>query len=227
MSTDTSFQRMAVIGIGQFGLRLMAYLWPRIRFQALQREVFCKEGHNLQRHLPYLRDLVSFILVFPTPDGTIHIGHPNPDRWDEDLFIRDLLKAESGEPPWKPDMLTDAYELRVELDTEGLMTRGGLFRTAIGAEVELVECLSWLLRAARLDEAAPGQEVVRFRLFQYAPVFHASGEQRQLFCVPVVWRGNGQQKRDDRHHDHQFNKRKTAWTFQHFLSLAFLCKRLL
>ncbi len=165
MSAGTSFQRVAVIGVGQFGLRLMAYLWPRIRFQALQREVFRQEGHSLRRHLPYLRDLISFIPVLPTPDGVIHIGHPNPDRWDEDLFIRELLKAESGEPPWEPDRLADAYELPVELDAQGRVTRSGLFGTAMGAEAELVEHLSWLLRTARLDEAAPGQEVVRFTVY--------------------------------------------------------------
>lgn len=91
--------RAAIVGVGGWGARVVAHLWPRLRMADRGRSLASTATASWQpgstgsmwggsMRLPRLSDMVSHALVLPAEDGSLTIARPQPERWDDVSFAR-------------------------------------------------------------------------------------------------------------------------------------------
>ncbi|MEA3337295.1 MAG: tubulin-like doman-containing protein [Chloroflexota bacterium] len=127
-----SRNRAAIVGVGGWGARVVAHMWPRLRTRDRSRVLApslfagtAGRGRGVASRfmgLPLLSDIVSYVLVLPDEDGSITVARPGPDRWDDVSFYRQqFLARESLEDPARA--LSDSHPsvLEMQRDTHRLL----------------------------------------------------------------------------------------------------------
>lgn len=173
--------RAMVVGIGSFGARCLAHLWPRISFEDEQRRI-------LRRGLPRLSSLVSYALLLPSwnprgGSGEIVAGLPDPGQWSDGSFTRHVTReaavdwAAIQQVKMEPSLAELVYslDLRNSLQKQGIAlasvssySRSDYFNALLSAEEQAADFFMNAVGQARIDQDAPGQEVERFSIYLVA-----------------------------------------------------------
>jgi hypothetical protein len=160
-----AINRALVIGVGHFGIRALAHIYARMRFEDLQRSL---------KHpgLPRLQNTVKYDLILPDGSGFV-AGPPNPNEgWNEDIFIRQILRLEESITQKSLDRQTEYLSTINPTLIESQMckvvggqshpNREACFKNAVDHSIELGDHLVQLADQARIDRDAPGIENSRF-----------------------------------------------------------------
>lgn len=180
--SPTVVNRGMILAVGRYGVRALAHIWPRLRFEDYQRK-------HLRPDIPSLRRLLSLSLILPDAGGGFVAGSPDAQQWDSDIFIQKIIRLVSR--PWA---VTNELE-----DTEHSTLIGGLnndsivkgigseagsgrewyFRTALDTDT-LRDHILHVASQALVDEDAPGSEVNRFTVYLIASL-------ADHFATPLLW----------------------------------------
>lgn len=99
--------RAAIIGVGGWGARVVAHLWPRLRMadrgRTLAPTIVARGAGRTPvslagsgGSLPRLGDMVSLALLLPGEDGNVTVARPRSDLWDDVGFARFHMPAYGG-----------------------------------------------------------------------------------------------------------------------------------
>lgn len=177
--------RMAIIGVGDFGLRLLAYLWPRLRFQDLQRSQISivsalREGESSATELfpgpnfpPRLFDLIAWVAIFSNPSHDplaqqVVVASPAPQTWNQEVeLLREICRGQERalNELDKREGFCGQHYLALEA---GDNHRRDFWSAVLKEGEDLQRHLATLLEPALFDLAAPGQEEIRFDIYVVA-----------------------------------------------------------
>ncbi|NOZ28251.1 MAG: hypothetical protein GXP39_09395 [Chloroflexi bacterium] len=164
--------RAALIGLGGWGCRVLAHLWPRLR-QADERRAL------VTSNLTPIHYTVSFALVMPDDDHQLTIARPRPGRWDTPEFsetpwhaLSDLSRGgQRHSRAWREETyrrLQDAIDvLEAHLPPEGNagVGRMAMLRTLIAHESAIAQQLVWIMDQARIDRGEPTAEIAKLTIY--------------------------------------------------------------
>ncbi len=179
--------RAALIGLGGWGCRTLAHLWPRLRLADERRTLIIP-------NLTPIHHTVSFALVMPDDTGQITIARPRPGRWDTPTFAETPWHALSDMPrqeaqhsrAWREETyqrLRDNVDiLEVFAPPAGLpaactrfregdatsTVRKALLHTLAAHESAITQQLIWIMDQARIDRGEPTAEISRLTVYVLA-----------------------------------------------------------
>ncbi len=185
--------RAVIIGVGVWGARVIAHLWPRLNMVDRGRAMalgFEADGDTaVEMQLPRLSDVVGHILVLPDDDGSISIARPLAERWDDVAFTRQTdtlfgssLAAETlpfNYRPSRADLRQQTYQTlwptldlvaRYTVDAEPpqQQTRRTLRDLFVEHLWAISANLLAILEQARADENTPDEESSQLTLYVVA-----------------------------------------------------------
>ena len=179
--------RGLVVGVGRYGARALAHLWPRLTFEDYQRR-------HLRPNLPSLRRLLSVSLILPDRRGGFVAGRPDPADWDDSAFLRQLVRhtarPELGTPEPETGDRENSFIAKSLMKDETRKkcpgdahdpTRHTYFQTAMeDSDDQLGRHLTQVAHRALIDEDAPGSEMSRFTVYLIAAL-------RDRFGSALLW----------------------------------------
>lgn len=169
--------RAVVLGLGWYGARAIAHLWPRLRIEDLRRE-------HAQAGLPLLRHLVSMVLVLADAEARLVIGRPDAQKWNGAALRRSILPAAQREDASGLQILRDSLEQWKEFgESDGTAARRTCFVNALRNQRGIGDLLVQVAEAALIDAHAPGRGVHRLSVYVLAAL---SEERASALLWPLV-----------------------------------------
>ncbi|MCD6290806.1 MAG: hypothetical protein J7M34_09920 [Anaerolineae bacterium] len=167
--------RATLIGLGGWGCRVLAHLWPRLRQADERRSLVTPD-------LTPIHHAVSFALVMPDEAGRLTIAQPRPDQWDTSEFARAswyALTQGRDEGPRSSGAWREETYRRLEDTLEVLqsfapsanpprMGRQALLHTLSAHEQAISRQLTWLIDQARIDRGEPASEIAKLTIYVLA-----------------------------------------------------------
>lgn len=172
--------RAALVGVGGWGCRALAHVWPRLRLADERRSLITPD-------LPPIHHTVSFALVLPDPGSadqppSVRIAHPRPGRWDTAAFAEmPWHSVASSGPSYSVSPADRAREItyqRLADDIEVLATytppsafhnaRLGVLQALAAHESIIQQQLLWMMDQARVDRGEPTAEISKLTIYLLA-----------------------------------------------------------
>ncbi len=167
--------RATLIGLGGWGSRVLAHLWPRLRLADERRSL-------VTPNLTPIHYTVSFALVMPDDEGQITVAQPRPGRWDTPHFSdtpwHALSEVSHEEPRHSGTWRRETYRrLEDTLDILGsyepppglsATSRKALLHTLAAHESAIAQQLHWLIDQARIDRGEPAAEISKLTIYLLA-----------------------------------------------------------
>ncbi|HEY63344.1 MAG TPA: hypothetical protein G4O02_02115 [Caldilineae bacterium] len=163
--------RAALIGLGGWGCRVLAHLWPRLR-QADERRSL------VTPNLTPIHYTVSFALVMPDGEGSLAIARPRPGRWDTPSFsetpwhaLSDLSDGDRHSRAWCQDTYRRLQETIETLETytapldKSPVDRQGMLHILAAHESAIARQLAWIMDQARVDRGEPTAEIAKLTVY--------------------------------------------------------------
>ena len=188
-TSPRAVNRGMILAVGRYGARVLAELWPRLRFEDDQRI-------HLRPDLPSLRRLLSVGLILPGKSGGFVAGSlrslqtsEGKSEWDKDSLIRKVVECTSRHWDTTDDLNNaERSALIGGLDSEsivngpgtgGAIGREAFFRTARDTAF-LSDHILQLSKQALVDEDAPGSQLGQFAVYVVASL-------ADRFATPMLW----------------------------------------
>ncbi len=180
--------RAAIVGVGGWGARVVAHLWPRLRLADRGRAL---AGGRFR--ISRLSNMVSYALVLPDAAGNLTIARPNPERWADVGFARhhwelpDLnqsvrhLQDVTYEALWPTLDVVGRYDGPAE--QEGPVSRLALCQNFLHHRPAITTDLAAIIEAARVDESEPDEESSQLTIFVVASL---ADEQATALLWPLT-----------------------------------------
>ena len=172
--------RAALVGVGGWGCRALAHVWPRLRLADERRSLITPD-------LPPIHHTVSFALVLPDPGSagqppSVRIAHPRPGRWDTATFAEmpwhSVVSSGPGYSVSPADRAREITYQRLADDIEVLATytppatprnaRAGVLQALAAHESIIQQQLLWMMDQARVDRGEPTAEISKLTIYLLA-----------------------------------------------------------
>lgn len=167
--------RAALIGLGGWGCRALAHLWPRLRLADERRSLVT----------PYLTPIyyaASFALVMPDDAGQITVARPRVGHWDTPAFAESpwhalsdrAVEGRRDSEAWRKETYQRLQETVEVLQTyappSGIVYLGrkALVHTLAAHESSITQQLMWIMDQARADRGEPAAEIARLTIYLLA-----------------------------------------------------------
>ncbi len=167
--------RAALIGLGGWGCRTLAHLWPRLRLADERRSL-------VTPNLTPIHYATSFALVMPDEAGQITIARPRVGHWDTPAFAEfpwhalsdRAVEGRRDSETWRKETyqrLQEAIEVLqtcAPLPGTAYFGRKALVHTLAAHESSITQQLMWIMDQARVDQGEPTAEIARLTVYLLA-----------------------------------------------------------
>ncbi|MCS7222737.1 MAG: hypothetical protein RML36_16255 [Anaerolineae bacterium] len=168
----TRNSRAALIGLGGWGCRALAHLWPRLRLADERRSLVAP-------NLTPIHYVASFALVMPDDAGQITVARPRVGHWDTPAFAEfpwhalsdKAVEGRRDSEAWRKETYRRLQEAIEVLQTctpppdIAYFGRKAIVHTLAAHESSITQQLMWIMDQARVDRDEPTSEIARLTVY--------------------------------------------------------------